>query len=77
MLAERWHEIEKLYHSVSERRPEERQAYLKSATDDEDLRREVESLLANDESAATFLETQSPESDETDQKQRVAAGTLR
>ena len=75
MLTERWHEIEKLYHSASARRPEERHAYVESATDDEELRREVESLLANDDSAAAFLETHSPESDEIGRKERIAAGT--
>ena len=52
MLAERWQEIERLYHSALERRPEERQAYLASACRaDENLRHEVESLLASDELA--------------------------
>lgn len=76
MLAERWHEIERLYHSASERRPEERHAFLVSATDDEELRREVESLLAGDESAADFLETHSPESAETESPGSIPAGTL-
>jgi eukaryotic-like serine/threonine-protein kinase len=57
MLAERWREIERLYHSACERSPEERNSYLESATDDEALRREVESLLAHEDSAADFLET--------------------
>lgn len=75
MLAERWHEIERLYHLASERRPEERPAFLVSATDDEELRREVESLLANDESAADFLESHSPESAETEVPGSIPAGT--
>ncbi len=59
MLAERWQEIEKLYHSALERRPEDRQSYLESTCGDDDaLRREVESLLASDDLAASFLETQ-------------------
>jgi serine/threonine protein kinase len=61
MLVDRWHEIETLYHSARERKPEERQAYLESSCSDEAIRREVESLLANDELAATFLETDEPE----------------
>jgi serine/threonine protein kinase len=61
MLAERWQEIEKLYHSACEQKPDDRLAYLESATDDEELRREVESLLANEAAAARFLETDDPE----------------
>src|SRR6266852_4975052 len=58
MLAERWKEVERLYLSARERTPAERPSYLESATDDEDLRREVESLLANEALAADFLETE-------------------
>src|SRR5690242_8849494 len=58
MLAERWTEIERLYHSARERQPEQRRAYLESAcSGDEELLREVESLLLNDELATGFLET--------------------
>ena len=58
MLAERWTEIERLYHSARERAPGERRAYLESAcSGDETLLREVESLLLNDELATGFLET--------------------
>ena len=42
MLAERWQEIERLYHSACELKPAERRAYLESACrGDEALRREV------------------------------------
>jgi serine/threonine protein kinase len=58
MLAERWPEIENLYHSAYKLKPEDRGAYLESACGgDEALLREVESLLANDDLAANFLET--------------------
>ena len=58
MLADRWREIETLYHSACERKPEERRSYLVSACGgDESLRLEVESLLAHEELAANFLET--------------------
>jgi eukaryotic-like serine/threonine-protein kinase len=58
MLIDRWQEIERLYHASCERRPEERPAYLESACGgDEALRREVESLLANDDKAGRFLES--------------------
>ena len=58
MLTDRWREIETLYNSACERKPEERRAYLESACGgDESLRLEVESLLAHEELAANFLET--------------------
>ena len=58
MLAERWQKVETLYHSARERKPEERHSYLESACNgDEEIISEVESLLANDELAAQFLET--------------------
>ncbi|HLJ17295.1 MAG TPA: protein kinase [Bryobacteraceae bacterium] len=60
MLTDRWHEIESLYHAACERRSEERHAYLERACHDDALRREVESLLANDELASRFLETDEP-----------------
>ena len=42
----RWQRIERLYHSALERDPEQRSSYLaQECRDDEDLRREVESLL--------------------------------
>jgi serine/threonine protein kinase/tetratricopeptide (TPR) repeat protein len=75
MLTERWQEIESLYYSACERKPEERRSFLESATDDEELRREVESLLANEDSAADFLETHSPEAAETELQRSIPAGT--
>jgi serine/threonine protein kinase/tetratricopeptide (TPR) repeat protein len=58
MLTDRWHEIETLYNSACERKPEERRAYLESACGgNESLRLEVESLLAQEELALNFLET--------------------
>ena len=73
MLAGRWHEVERLYHSACERRPEERLAFLESATDDEDVRREVASLLANEAAAMQFLETNASESGEVSDT-RLTAG---
>jgi hypothetical protein len=61
MLAERWDEVERLYHSACERKPEERMAFLDGATDDEELRAEVASLLANEADAAQFLENSNDE----------------
>ncbi len=61
MLPERWHEIERLYHFARELQPEERPAYLESACGgDDSLRGEVESLLAHEDGAARFLETDEP-----------------
>src|SRR6266704_3257149 len=58
MLTDRWEQIESLYHSVREQKPEERRAFLEHAcAADDALRREVESLLGHDELAASFLET--------------------
>jgi serine/threonine protein kinase/Tol biopolymer transport system component len=43
----RWRRVEEIYHAAAERKPEERAAFLAVAcAGDEDLRREVESLLA-------------------------------
>src|SRR5215212_1120869 len=70
----RWQEVERLYHSAGERTPEELRSYLESATDDEDIRREVQSLLANEELAANFLESDEPERAEKSHEPRVPAG---
>ena len=60
MLIEQWHEIEKLYHAARERSAEERAGFLEKACGgDHTLRREVESLLANEDLASAFLEPQS------------------
>lgn len=76
MFAQRWREVEGLYHSACELRPEERRAFLESACgSDEALRQEVESLLANAEAAATFLETHSPELAAIEAEPRIPAGT--
>src|SRR5579863_7799233 len=49
MTAERWGRIEELYHAALEREPDSRRAFLEHAcAQDEELRREVESLLDQD-----------------------------
>ncbi len=76
MLAERWRTIESLYHAACELGTEERREFLDSACrNDEALRHEVESLLANRALAAGFLETQSPEPVGRDAETEIPAGT--
>jgi len=54
----RWEQIEQLYHSTLEKDLKERKAFLANATGgDEELRREVESLLAYEDRAAQFIES--------------------
>ena len=57
MDAERWQRIEQLCHAALEREPSLQSAYLdEMCADDETLRREVDSLLAQQSSAEKFLE---------------------
>ena len=58
MKAERWQQVERLYHAARERDAEERSAFLAEASaGDEGLRREVESLLAYEDQAEHFIES--------------------
>src|SRR6516162_5219866 len=58
MTSERWQRIEELYHSAREREGNQRAAFLKEAcAGDDALRREVESLLAQDKGVEKFLES--------------------
>jgi serine/threonine protein kinase len=58
MQAERWQQIERLFHSALQRAPADRAALLAEAcAGDEALRREVESLLAEHARDASLLET--------------------
>ena len=58
MKAERWQQVERLYHAARERGAEERAAFLAEASaGDEGLRREVESLLAYEDQAEHFIES--------------------
>lgn len=62
MPIERWQTVESLFHSARTLKPEQRRGYLESACGgDQELLREVESLVANDELAAGFLETDDPD----------------
>jgi serine/threonine protein kinase/tetratricopeptide (TPR) repeat protein len=55
---ERWQQVERLYHSVVAKDLSERSNFLVEAcAGDEELRREVESLLAYEDRAVTFIES--------------------
>jgi len=65
MPAERSQQVEQIYHAARERDPRERAAFLAQAcASDDALRREVESLLAEDTGVHSFLETPSDVPDE-------------
>jgi len=54
----RWHRIDELYHSVAALSPAEQIAFLdRACQDDQELRRELESLLARDKQAEDFIES--------------------
>ena len=60
MQSERWREVERLYHLALEREESRRAQFLEQACGgDEALRREVESLLAYEKPAETFMEAPS------------------
>ena len=57
MKPERWQQLDELFHSVLEREPGERAAFLEQACiGDDSLRRQVEALLAAHEQAGSFIE---------------------
>ncbi len=57
MTPERWKQIEELYHGALQHEPKDHVAFLNQACQgDEDLLREVESLLALEQHAETFIE---------------------
>ncbi len=55
MHPDRWSEVEKLYHDALEREPGERMAFLDQSPDEE-LRREVQSLLRNEQKGDRLFE---------------------
>ena len=58
MKAERWRQVERIYHSTLEKVPAERAAYLELAcAGDDALRSEVESLLAYQDQSEDFIES--------------------
>jgi serine/threonine protein kinase/Tol biopolymer transport system component len=56
MELDRWSEVEKLYHEALDREPSERAAFLDHARADEQVRREVESLLEHEQEGDLLLE---------------------
>jgi hypothetical protein len=61
MEAERWQNIERLYHSAREREPSQRAAFLEQACSGDDAsRHEIELLLAQAEESGSFLESPNP-----------------
>src|SRR5688572_27191722 len=54
---ERWEQVKGVFDEALEREPSQRPGFVAAACqDDEDLRRQVEDLLANEEAAQGFLE---------------------
>ena len=56
LTADRWRQVEGLYHSALEREERQRPAFLEELAGDEELRREVGSLLRFHEQAEGFIE---------------------
>jgi serine/threonine protein kinase/tetratricopeptide (TPR) repeat protein len=75
MGPDRWARVEKLYHAAAALSQGQRVAFLEeSCGDDEELRREVESLLARETAAADFLEVPALEEAE---KARIGVDSIR
>ena len=56
MKSDRWSEVEKFYLAAIEREPSERKVFLERACPDEEMRREIESLLKHEQSGDRLLE---------------------
>jgi len=77
MTADRWLDVERLYHAASALPADQRADFLAQAcAEDDSLRREVESLLAHDLSAESFLATPAIEALVEVVPQVVSEGTL-
>ena len=76
MTPKRWRRIEELYHSARERDPERRGAFLAEACkDDEELRRRIELLLAQDSSGDKILDHPAADLLESPTKTKLIPGT--
>ena len=73
MKPERWNEVERIFHKALDAEESRRGAVLEeSCAGDEELRREVESLLAHHENAGSFIATPAFDADSgTVQKSKV------
>jgi eukaryotic-like serine/threonine-protein kinase len=57
MINERWKQIDELFQSALRQPPSERESFVRQACDgDEELQREVRSLLSSEQHAGNFLE---------------------
>jgi hypothetical protein len=56
MSSDRWSEVEQFYHAALEREPPERTMFLEHNCPDEEVRREVESLLKHEQAGDLLLE---------------------
>ncbi|HYL35805.1 MAG TPA: protein kinase [Bryobacteraceae bacterium] len=76
MTPERWRQVEELFHSALEREPGRRAAFLHEACrGDAELRREVESLLAQDGGSQVLGQGGAERLFESDSPSRLAAGS--
>src|SRR5207302_6484237 len=58
MTPEHWQKVKEIFQSALERAPGERSAFLSSACrGDDDLRREIESLIASHEKSGEFIDS--------------------
>src|SRR5918912_425337 len=81
MNADRWELIERLYHAAMERTPDLRDAFLAQASEgDDELRREVKSLLSFETESAMLLDRPALEvavrALATDRRSRMIGRTL-
>src|SRR5579863_9018156 len=76
MKPERWRQVEQLYHAALDRQPGERTVFLAEACNgDEDLRREVESLLASEQSPNSVLDHPALDHSAWEGTERIIPGT--
>jgi hypothetical protein len=56
MTCERWQKVDKLFEQALEKEPDHRRSFLEAYAGDEELRREVDSLLYHEGQGRQFLE---------------------
>jgi hypothetical protein len=58
MDTKRWRQIDNLLEAALDRKPEQRKAFLAQAcAGDEELQREIESLIVHEQAAGSFMES--------------------